>query len=254
VVTNEIQGTAGAETITGTNANDAIAGFAGNDIINAGAGSDIVKGGDGDDTIDGGADDDQLYGDAGNDTITGGAGNDQIYGGDGNDNLQGNAGNDVIYGGAGNDTIVGGAGKDIIIGGAGNDILTGGIGGADSESDTFKWELADKGVKGAPASDTVTDFNVAAVSSGGDALDLRDLLTSENHAVGVGNLASYLHFEKLGSDTIVHVSSNGEYVAGFNATKDVQTITLTNVDLVTGFANDQAIIADLLAKQKLITD
>ncbi|MDI1361146.1 Ig-like domain-containing protein [Methylotenera sp.] len=254
VVTNEIQGTAGAETITGTNANDAIAGFAGNDIINAGAGSDIVKGGDGDDTIDGGAGDDQLYGDAGNDTITGGLGNDQIYGGDGNDNLQGNAGDDVIYGGAGADTIIGGAGKDIIIGGAGNDILTGGIGGADSESDTFKWELADKGVKGAPASDTVTDFNVAAVSSGGDALDLRDLLTSENHAVGVGNLASYLHFEKLGSDTIVHVSSNGEYVAGFSAAKDVQTITLTNVDLVTGFANDQAIIADLLAKQKLITD
>ncbi|MDI1298135.1 retention module-containing protein [Methylotenera sp.] len=254
VVTNEIQGTVGAETITGTNANDAIAGFAGNDIINAGAGSDIVKGGDGDDTIDGGADDDQLYGDAGNDTITGGAGNDQIYGGDGNDNLQGNAGNDVIYGGAGNDNIIGGAGKDIIIGGAGNDILTGGIGGADAESDTFRWELADKGVKGAPASDTVTDFNVAAVSSGGDVLDLRDLLVSENHDAGVGNLASYLHFEKLGSDTIIHVSSNGEYAAGFNAAKDVQIITLSGVDLVTGFANDQQIIADLLTKQKLITD
>jgi Ca2+-binding RTX toxin-like protein len=254
VVTNEIQGTTGDETITGTTANDAIAGFAGNDIINAGAGSDIVKGGDGDDTINGEADDDQLYGDAGNDTITGGAGNDQVYGGDGNDNLQGNAGADVIYGGAGVDTILGGAEKDIIIGGTGNDILTGGIGGLDTESDTFRWELADKGVKGAPASDTITDFNAASVASGGDALDLRDLLTSENHAIGVGNLASFLHFEKVGADTILHVSSNGEYVAGFSAAKDVQTITLTNVDLVTGFANDQAIIADLLAKQKLITD
>jgi hypothetical protein len=34
----------------------------------------------------------------------------------------------------------------------------------------------------------------------------------------------------------------------------VQVITLTGVDLVTGFANDQAIIQDLLTKQKLITD
>ena len=79
-------------------------------------------------------------------------------------------------------------------------------------------------------------------------------MTSENHNVGVGNLASYLHFEKSGANTIIHISSNGEYAAGFNANSDVQTVTLTGVDLVTGFANDQAIIADLLSKQKLITD
>ena len=36
--------------------------------------------------------------------------------------------------------------------------------------------------------------------------------------------------------------------------KDVQVITLTAIDLVTGFANNQQIIADLLFKQKLITD
>ena len=253
-VTNEIQGSAVNNTITGTNANDSIEGFAGDDTINGGAGSDIIKGGIGNDTLSGGADDDQLYGGDGNDSILGGTGKDLILGGAGNDNLQGEAGDDVVYGGAGSDTIIGGAGADIIIGGAGNDTLTGGIGGLDTTADVFKWELADKGVKGTPASDTITDFNVAPVGSGGDALDLRDLLTGENHAVGVGNLASYLHFEKSGADTIVHVSSNGEYAAGFNAAKDVQTITLANVDLVTGFANDQAIIADMLAKQKLITD
>ncbi|MDP3142297.1 MAG: Ig-like domain-containing protein, partial [Methylotenera sp.] len=249
IVTNVIQGSATDNTITGTNANDAIEGFAGNDIINGGAGSDIIKGGVGDDTINGGADDDQLYGGDGNDTIYGGTGNDLILGDVGDDQLYGDDGNDKIYGGAGNDIIDGGNGNDVISGGAGNDILAGGAG-----TDVFKWELADKGIKGAPASDTVTDFNVAPVASGGDALDLRDLLTGENHAVGVGNLASYLHFEKVGSDTIIHVSSNGEYAAGFNAAKDVQTITLTNVDLVTGFANDQAVIQDLLTNNKLIVD
>ena len=254
VETNHFAGVATADPITGTSANDYISGLAGNDTLNGGAGYDIINGGDGDDTIDGGADDDQLYGEAGNDTILGGTGNDRIYGGAGNDNLQGGAGNDTISGGAGNDTIIGGTGKDIIIGGAGNDTLTGGLGGLDAESDIFRWELADRGVIGAPASDIITDFGVAPAASGGDVLDLRDLLVGENHNVGVGNLASYLHFEKVGADTMVHISDNGSFAAGFNAAKDVQVITLQGVDLVTGFANDQAIIQDLLTKQKLITD
>jgi len=254
VVTNEIQGTTGVDTITGTAGNDAIAGFAGDDTLNGGAGSDVIKGGDGNDIINGGADDDQIYGGAGNDTIDGGTGNDLIYGDDGNDNIIGNDGNDVIYGGAGNDTINGGNGNDIISGGAGTDILTGGAG-----VDTFKWELADVGAKGTPATDTITDFNTAPVvlgttPTGGDVLDFRDLLQGENHVTGVGNLASYLHFEKAGADTIVHISATGDYAAGFNAAKDVQTITLTGVDLVTGFANDQAVIQNLLTNNKLIVD
>ena len=62
--------------------------------------------------------------------------------------------------------------------------------------------MADRGVIGAPASDIITDFGVAPAASGGDVLDLRDLLVGENHNVGVGNLASYLHFEKVGADTM----------------------------------------------------
>ncbi len=249
IVTNEYVGTTGSDTINGSASNDLISGLDGDDIIHGLAGNDIIRGGAGNDTIYGDDGDDQLYGGDGNDVIYGGAGNDYIYGEAGNDTLNGGDGNDKIYGGAGNDIIDGGNGNDIISGGAGNDILTGGAG-----ADVFKWELADKGVKGAPASDTITDFDVAPVASGGDALDLRDLLVGENHDVGAGNLASYLHFEKSGVNTIVHVSSNGDYAAGFSAAKDVQIITLNNVDLVTGFANDQQIIADLLAKQKLITD
>jgi Ca2+-binding RTX toxin-like protein len=249
VVTNEYAGTSSAETINGSASNDLITSFAGNDVVNSGAGSDIVRAGDGDDTVDGGADDDQLYGGAGNDSIIGGTGNDQIYGEAGNDSLQGGDGADIIYGGAGVDTIIGGIGADIISGGAGNDVLTGGTG-----ADVFKWELADKGNKGSPAQDRITDFDPAAFSSGGDVLDLRDLLSGENHDVGTGNLENYLHFEKLGNDTVIHISSNGEFVSGFNPSKDVQTITLTNVDLIGSFNNDQAIIQDLLTKQKLITD
>nr|WP_295772086.1 type I secretion C-terminal target domain-containing protein [Rhodoferax sp.] len=147
-----------------------------------------------------------------------------------------------------NDVITGSDGRDIIDGGAGNDTLTGGTG-----ADTFRWQLSDRGVAGTPANDTVTDFSSPAFKSGGDALDLHDLLQGENHASGTGNLGNYLHFEKSGTNTIVHISSVGAYSAGFNATSDDQTITLNGVDLTTT-GNDQAIIQDLLTKGKLIVD
>ena len=264
VVTNEFAGTAGNDTDTGlgvgigalsTSSNDLISGLAGNDVLFGLAGSDVIRGGAGNDTIDGGADDDQLYGGGDNDTIIGGTGNDYLYGEAGSDNLQGGDGADKIYGGLGVDTIQGGIGDDLIVGGAGNDTLIGNAG-----ADTFKWELADKGLKGSPALDTITDFNPAAFGAGGDVLDLRDILSGESH-VGLdpGNLENYLHFEKIDVgggifNTIVHISSNGEFVSGFNAGKDVQRITLTSADLVGSFTNDQDIIQNLLTNQKLITD
>jgi Ca2+-binding RTX toxin-like protein len=255
VVTNEYAGTAGVDVQAGSNSNDLISGLAGNDTLTGLAGSDIIRGGAGIDSIDGGADDDQLYGGDGNDTVIGGTGNDYLYGELGDDNLQGGDGADKIYGGAGTDTIVGGIGADLISGGAGNDSLTGNAG-----ADTFKWDLADKGLKGAPALDIITDFDPAAFGAGGDVLDLRDILSGESH-VGLdsGNLENYLHFEKLEVgvgvfNTIVHISSNGEFVSGFNAGKDVQKITLTGADLVGVFTNDQDIINNLLIQQKLITD
>jgi T1SS-143 domain-containing protein len=164
-------------------------------------------------------------------------------GGDLNDTITGSANNDNIYGGAGNDTLNAGAGNDILVGGKGDDNLTGNTG-----NDVFKWSLADNGTAGIPARDVITDFNTAA---GTDKLDLKDLLVGEN----VSNLTNFLHFEKSGSDTIIHISTNGGFSGGvYNAANEVQTINLQGVDLVTGFANDQAIIADLINKQKLITD
>jgi Ca2+-binding RTX toxin-like protein len=250
VESNHYAGTSSGDTLTGSNANDYMSGLDGDDNISGGAGADVISGGAGNDTLDGGADNDQIFGGAGNDTIIGGTGNDLLYGEAGNDNIQGGDGNDLLSGGVGSDTLNGGAGADTIIGGAGADVLTGGLG-----VDVFKWELGDQGAKGTPTNDIITDFNVAPSGSGGDVLDLRDLLTGEAHiGNNPGNLASYLHFEKLGADTIVHVSANGEFAAGFNPAKDVQTITLSGVDLVTGFGNDQQVIQDLLTNNKLIVD
>jgi Ca2+-binding RTX toxin-like protein len=237
-IIDDIAGTAANNTINGTARNENISGLAGDDTINAGAGFDIVRGGNGNDIIDGGADDDQLYGNAGNDTISGGTGKDNIYGDAGNDTLNGNDGDDFISGGDGSDIITGGLGADVILGGIGNDTLTGGGLGVD----TFRWELADRGTTSAPASDVITDFDPAAV--GGDVLDL----------LGTGNLTSYLHFEVVGLNTVVHISNNGGFSNGFSPSKDVQRITLTGVDLVTGFADDQAIIQNLLTNNKLVTD
>ncbi|MGQ3170228.1 MAG: retention module-containing protein [Methylophilus sp.] len=189
-----------------------------------------------------------IRGTDGNDAqINGTDGNDIIYGLAGNDTLNGGAGNDILRGGAGNDTLNGGAGNDILIGGKGNDTLTGGTG-----VDVFKWDRGDDGVAGSPARDTITDFKMGAptAAGGGDVLDVRDLLQGENNA----NLTNYLHFEKSGSDTIIHISSSGGYASNFSNGQTTQQIVLTGVDLVTGQSNDAAIITNLLAQQKLITD
>ena len=145
------------------------------------------------------------------------------------------------------DNLIGTAGSDRLIGGAGNDTLTGGLG-----ADVFAWKFGDQGSPGTPAVDRITDFDTLV---NGDKLDLRDLLQGENHASGTGNLVNFLHFEKAGSNTIVHVSSSGAFSSGYSASNENQTIILQNVDLSAGGLNtDQLIIQDLLNKGKLQTD
>ena len=177
----------------------------------------------------------------------------QTNGTDANDHITGSSGRDVIKGGLGNDVILGGAGEDTLSGGAGNDTLSGGLG-----SDVFKWSLGDAGTTTRPAVDAITDFNKAARLDGGDVLDLRELLQGESHSgTAVGNLGSYLHFERSGSDTVVHVSSNGGYTGGtFNPGATDQKIVLQGVDLTNSGAltNDTQIIQDLLTKGKLNAD
>ena len=156
--------------------------------------------------------------------------------------LTGTASGDWIDGRAGNDTLSGGNGNDVLLGGPGSDILTGGAG-----TDVFKWALADRGTRGSPPTDTVTDFVNAP---GGDQLDLRDLLVGENS----GNLSNYLHFTTAGGSTTIQISSTGGFSAGFSGGAVDQVVQLTGVNLVGAFTTDTQVINDLLNRGKLITD
>jgi surface adhesion protein len=197
--------------------------------------------------ITGTAGNDRIDAGAGNDTVSGGAGSDLLIGGAGNDILNGNDGADELRGGIGNDTLNGGNGNDILVGGMGNDALTGGAG-----ADVFRWDLADRGVAGTPAVDTIADFSAAQ----GDKLDLRDLLQGEMLDGGaIGNLGAYLFVERSGSDTVVHISSNGGFTSGYNAGAEDQTIVLTGVDLTASSTlTSQQVIADLLNNNRLTVD
>jgi large repetitive protein len=154
---------------------------------------------------------------------------------------------DAVIGTSGDDVLIGTGFNDLILGGADDDVMTGGLG-----ADVFKWSLADAGTTSDPAQDIITDFDTAAPSAGGDILDLRDLLIGES--ADAESLDHYLHFEKSGTDTIIHISSTGAFSGGFSAGQTVQTVTLQGVDLVGPGNNDQQIIQSLLDNQKLITD
>ncbi|HTF96068.1 MAG TPA: retention module-containing protein [Cellvibrio sp.] len=209
-----------------------------------------------------------IQGGTGNNTINASTGNNIVYGGAGNDNLSAGSGSDVIFGESGNDSINAGSGSDRISGGSGNDTLQGGDAG-ESFVDVFVWTLGDQGAAGTPAVDTINNFATAAAgnnTSGGDVLDLRDLLQGESVGASnsAGNLANYLHFEVSGGSTIIHVSHTGGFGAdshsvggSYTSSAETQQIVLNGVNLQTlysGATTDQQIITQLLNNNKLITD
>lgn len=202
------------------------------------------------------------------DLANGGSGNDTIYGEKGTDVLYGGSGNDKLYGGADNDALRGGSGDDLLVGGSGSDVLRGDLG-----NDTFKWVLGDQsatagasnaggnnglGLSGttkivAGATDLVMDFNTNAGDK--DVLDLRDLLQGENS----GTLDKYLHFQKDGANTVIHISHDGQFTPGavgsnYLSGKETQTIVLKGVDLIGSDTTDAQVIQHLLQNNKLITD
>jgi hypothetical protein len=229
----DTDGDTSSSTLTLRAITNSIAGDAGTNSLTGNSANDLINGGAGDDILNGAAGNDILVGDIGNDSLVGGAGS------------------DVLRGGLGNDSLAGGDGDDVLSGGGGNDILSGGTG-----SDVFVWSLADKGSAGTPVIDTLQIFDNAASGSGGDVLDLRDLLQGERHSgATMGNLLNYLHFETSGGNTTVQISSAGGFVTGYNAAYVDQAIVLQGVDLTSGGTlSDQSIIQNLLTNGKLQVD
>jgi Ca2+-binding RTX toxin-like protein len=141
--------------LNGGEGNDTITGGDGNDIIDGGAGNDSVTGGTGNDRLDGGLGSDALDGGSGTDTVSYASANagvtanlqmslgvddggfydaytsiENVIGSDHADVIVGLAGfANSLEGGDGNDTFVG-EGIDTVIGGNGFDTFFGGQGGA----------------------------------------------------------------------------------------------------------------------------
>ncbi|RAU20057.1 hypothetical protein CU669_20320 [Paramagnetospirillum kuznetsovii] len=124
-----------------------------------------------------------------------------------------------VVGTSGNDSIHGTTYSDRLDGGGGNDTLFGGGG-----SDTFHF-----GQNGGV--DHVTDFKVGSAASGGDVLDIKDLLTN----FGPGkDLHDYVQVTQSGANAVVSVDANGKDAAGANvwtqvAVLDNVTTTLDNL-------------------------
>ena len=202
-----------------------------------------------------------LGGTAGTDTLIATAlGATLLSGGAGNDALTGGAGNDRLEGGANDDSLSGAGGKDILIGGAGIDTLTGGAG-----ADVFVWRFADRGTPSSPSIDRITDFDASLPTSGGDVLDLRDLLQGAAHlGTDPGNLESYLDILVTGSGpsvvTSIRISTTGGFTGGnYNSSIEDQRIVLQGVDIRSSLgllpgATEAQILQDLLTKNKLIVD
>jgi Ca2+-binding RTX toxin-like protein len=189
-----------------------------------------VTGTDGDGDTVGGIVDVTLYPDAvasSGSSLTGTASGDILLGTNSADTISG-------LGGA--DTIAGNSGNDILTGGAGDDILTGGSG-----SDTFKFSTVATNGK-----DAITDFTIGSTGSGGDVLDIAELLSGAGKTSSdfTGNPGGYLYFQSAGATTTEVVfdadgsGSGGQVVA-----------TLQNVNL----ADHAALLTELLNNGEIKT-
>ncbi|XYZ07264.1 retention module-containing protein [Aeromonas hydrophila] len=200
---------------------------------------DSITGNSLDNILSGGDGDDLLYGLGGKDTLVGGKGNDVLDGGSGNDTLYGEAGDDTLIGGIGNDILQGGDGKDLLIGGLGSDTMTGGAG-----SDTFKWLAGDAD----GSTDNITDFTLGNPTSGGDVLDLSDLLVGVPSAANNNDLATaldnYLKFDtatnKLTIDTNGLTSGGSQLTVQFQGSLDLDHNggLTTNHDIIKQLLDD----------------
>jgi Ca2+-binding RTX toxin-like protein len=153
--------------------------------------------------------------------------------------MAGTAGNDTLFTGNGADSVSGGAGDDSISTAGGNDILIGGeghdslIGGAGSDTYVFTGSLS------ASNSDTVTGFTLLPVASGGDVLNLHDVLPGAAQGQTTeGALSAYV-IVTSGTNTTISVDADG---AG--GTPAVLVVTLQGVNTT---------LAELLNNNQIVT-
>ncbi|MFG0874656.1 type I secretion C-terminal target domain-containing protein, partial [Aeromonas media] len=121
----------------------------------------------------------------------------------------------VLVGNGEADTLIGGLGNDILIGEKDSDSLTGGGG-----SDTFKWINGDAD----GSTDSITDFTLGTAASGGDVLDLSDMLVDVPDSNSTDDLATalddYLKFDSA-ANTLT-IDTNGSTMGGEQLTIQFQ--------------------------------
>ena len=170
-----------------------------------------------------------------------------LQGGSGPDyTVSGNA--DILAGSDGNDTLIGGSADQVLIGGMGDDTLTG-----DAGADTFKWSFGDEGTPGTV--DHITDFNLAPVADGGDALDLGDLLTGES--ANATSLDAYLNFsaEAVTGNAVITIDVDG--AGGGTSGQQIVLDNVSYTDLQVyagGSGSDADIISKMIDNGNLKTD
>ncbi|MGB0629773.1 MAG: beta strand repeat-containing protein, partial [Alphaproteobacteria bacterium] len=203
---------------TGNTLDNVITGSTGNNTLTGGAGNDTIDGNSGKDTMIGGTGDDVYYVGSKNDAVTESAneGIDTVFAslsdtldanvenltltGTSGINGTGNGLANVITGNSGSNALSGGGGDDTLIGGEGADTLTG-----DAGADIFDFNAVSE------AGDLITDFETG---SGGDQLDLSDLLAALGY-LGSDPLADgRVRLQNSGQDTDVEVDTtgSGDYV------------------------------------------
>jgi Ca2+-binding RTX toxin-like protein len=222
----EINGGAGADTLTGSDAADVIVGGPGDDALTGAGGDDVfvtagvahgfdaVTGGAGVDRVEavagnvriglrsvasleritsGGNPNVGVLGSTGNDTLNFGgvtfSGISDVDANAGADNVTGSAAADALFGGAGNDTINGGGGVDSITGGIGNDTMNGGAG-----NDFFRFGAGF-------GADTVAGFDANA-TGGQDLLDVSAL------GITAANLGSSVTISAVAGGTRLTIGTN----------------------------------------------
>ena len=126
----------------------------------------------------------------------------------GNGVVNGTAADELLVGGTGADDLRGGLGSDFLFGGLGADTLRGGTLATpnDTTTDTFLYTNVNQG------GDTIVGFNTGDSASGGDLIDLGDVLSGFGGAsVGDAVTGGFLSFAGSNgdADTDVLVDADG---------------------------------------------